>query len=118
MASALVAALANAAILLLEPASPLVFFCRFVTGFCMAGIYPVGMKLAATWAKGDMGLVVGLLVGALTLGSATPHLFNALGGLDWRLTLMAASASALLAAAAINLVGVGPLFVTAPPLRP
>ena len=118
MTSALVAALSNAAILLLEPASPAVFFCRFVTGFCMAGIYPVGMKLAATWAKGDMGLLVGLLVGALTLGSAAPHLFNALGGLDWRLTLMAASASALLAAAAINLVGIGPLFVTAPPFRP
>ena len=72
MASALVAAAANAAILLLEPASPLVLGLRFVTGVCMAGVYPVGMKLAATWAKGDMGLMVGLLVGALTLGSATP----------------------------------------------
>ena len=51
----------------------------------MAGVYPVGMKLAATWAKGDMGLMVGILVGALTLGSASPHLFNALGGVDWRI---------------------------------
>ena len=50
----------------------------------MAGVYPVGMKLASTWAKGDMGLMVGILVGALTLGSASPHLFNALGGVDWR----------------------------------
>ena len=40
------------------------------------------MKLAATWAKGDMGLMVGILVGALTLGSALPHLFNAFGGFD------------------------------------
>ena len=38
------------------------------------------MKLASTWAKGDMGLMVGILVGALTLGSASPHLFNAFGG--------------------------------------
>ena len=38
----------------------------------MAGIYPVGMKLASTWAQGDMGLMVGILVGALTLGSASP----------------------------------------------
>ncbi len=97
-AAALVAAAANAAILALESTSPWVVACRFVTGFCMAGIYPVGMKLAATWAKGDMGLLVGLLVGALTLGSAAPHLFNALGGLDWRLTLIAASLSALVPA--------------------
>lgn len=79
MVSGLVAAGANAAILLLEPSSPLVVALRFITGACMAGIYPVGMKLAASWAKGDMGLMVGLLVGALTLGSATPYLFNALG---------------------------------------
>ena len=43
---------------------------RFVTGIAMAGVYPVGMKLASTWADGDMGLMVGILVGALTLGSA------------------------------------------------
>ncbi len=62
---------------------------RFVTGMAMAGVYPVGMKLASTWARGDMGLMVGILVGALTLGSASPHLFNALGdalgGFDWRI---------------------------------
>jgi hypothetical protein len=83
----------------------------------MAGIYPVGMKLAATWARGDMGLMVGLLVGALTLGSATPHLFNALGGVDWRFTLTAASASAVCAGLAINLMGVGPVFGSAPRFR-
>ena len=64
----------------------------------MAGVYPVGMKLASTWAKGDMGLMVGILVGALTLGSASPYLFNALGGVDWRIPLGAASVSALGAA--------------------
>jgi MFS family permease len=78
MASAIVAASANALILLVEPTSPTVVAMRFITGACMAGIYPVGMKLASTWAKGDMGLMIGLLVGALTLGSASPHLFNAL----------------------------------------
>ena len=76
--SALVAAAANLAILLFEPSSPMVIFCRFVTGMCMAGIYPVGMKIATTWAEGDMGFLVGTLVGALTLGSAAPHLFNVL----------------------------------------
>jgi MFS family permease len=79
MWSAIAAAAADAAIIVLDPTSPLVILLRFVTGVCMAGIYPVGMKLATTWARGDMGLMVGLLVGALTLGSASPHLFNALG---------------------------------------
>jgi MFS family permease len=55
-----------------------------------------------------MGLMVGLVAGAVTLGSAMPHLFNALGGIDWRFTLAAASASALVAGFAINLAGTGP----------
>ena len=118
MAAALVAAAANAAILLLDPASPAVIGLRFATGVCMAGIYPVGMKLATTWAKDDMGLMVGLLVGALTLDSAFPHLFNALGGIDWRFTLAAASGSAVVAAAAIRLVAIGPNRANAPPFDP
>jgi len=130
MAAALVAAAANAAILVVGPDSGWTVLARVVTGACMAGIYPVGMKLAATWAKGDMGLVVGLLVGALTLGSATPHLFNALGGaldgalggalgeIDWRFTLAAASISALFAALLINLVGLGPNVAAAPRFNP
>lgn len=118
MASALVAAAANAAILLVEPTSFAVILLRFATGMCMAGIYPVGMKLATTWAKGDMGLLVGLLVGALTVGSAAPHLFNALGGIDWRFTLGAASVSALAAAGGILFVGIGPNIGKAPPFDP
>ena len=88
---------------------------RFITGVCMAGVYPVGMKLAATWATDDMGFMVGLLVGALTLGSASPHLFSALGGLDWRITLVAASASAVAASLVINLVRIGPNRKPTPP---
>ena len=118
MIAAIVASAANALILIVDPAGPLVPALRFVTGICMAGIYPVGMKLAATWARGDMGLMVGLLVGALTLGSATPHLFNALGGVNWRFTLAAASVSALLAAGLINLGHVGPNRVAAPRFNP
>jgi len=106
--SCVVGAVANAGILLVPPASATVVALRFVTGMVMAGIYPVGMKLAASWAKGDLGLLIGLLVGAVTLGSATPHLFNAFGGLDWRFTLATASAAALVAAVLIMLVGIGP----------
>jgi MFS family permease len=122
MASALVAAAANGAILLMAPASPVVILLRFITGMCMAGIYPVGMKLAASWAKGDMGFMVGLLVGALTLGSATPHFFNALGadtgGIDWRFTLGTASVSALVAALLIRLAPIGPNVAPSPPFNP
>lgn len=107
-ASALIASAANAAILALPPDSAMIVVLRFITGMCMAGVYPVGMRLAAGWAAGDMGLLVGLLVGALTLGSAAPHLFLALGGLDWRLTLLMGSVAAVLGAGLILLVTEGP----------
>ena len=72
LVSALLAAAANLLILAFEPSSWTVIALRFATGVCMAGIYPVGMKLAASWARGDMGLTIGALVGALALGSASP----------------------------------------------
>lgn len=118
MISALVASAANAGILVIDPTSHTVVALRFVTGACMAGIYPVGMKLATTWAKGDMGFLVGLLVGALTLGSAAPHLLNAYGGIDWRFTIGAASAVAAVAALFVNLVGIGPNMVASRPFHP
>jgi MFS family permease len=105
---ATVAAAANAAILIADPLSALVPALRLVVGMCMAGIYPVGMKLAASWARGNAGLLVGILVGALTLGSASPYLFDVLGGVDWRTTIALASAAALAAALLVNLVGIGP----------
>lgn len=117
-ASCLVAAVANGAILLLDPADAAVIVMRFVTGTCMAGVYPVGMKLVTTWARGDMGLMIGILAGALSLGSASPHLFNALGGIDWRFTLGMASVSALVAGLLILFAGVGPNIGKAPPFNP
>ena len=106
--AAFIGAAANALLLAIDPGSVAAPILRFVTGVSMAGVYPVGMKLAATWATDDMGFMVGLLVGALTLGSATPHLFSALGGVDWRVTLVAASATALAASALILFVRIGP----------
>ena len=81
---------------------------RFVTGAVLAGVYPVGMKLAAGWVERALGLMIGTLVGALTLGSALPHLFNAVSGLDWRTTIVASSACAVLSAVAILFAGLGP----------
>jgi len=118
MSCALIAAGANALMLAFEPTSTAFVMCRLITGVCMAGVYPVGMKMATTWADGDLGLLVGLLVGALTLGSASPHLFNAFGGLDWQFTIATASAIALSAALLINLVAIGPNWKPSPPFSP
>src|SRR5690349_7521611 len=117
-ASALVGAIANGAFLLVDPSSPAALGLRAVTGLSMAGVYPVGMKLASTWARGDMGLMVGILVGALTLGSASPHLFNALGGLAWRTPMAIASIAAVSAAVLIALAGIGPNRAPSPRVDP
>jgi MFS family permease len=117
-ASAGIGALANAGLLVIDPASPGALALRAVTGVCMAGIYPVGMKLVATWAKGDMGLMVGILVGALTLGSASPHLFNALGGVGWREPVALASVAAFAAALAIGVARIGENRAPSPRVDP
>lgn len=118
MLSAIVASAANAVILLVPPDHNFVIVCRFVTGACMAGVYPVGMKMATTWARQDLGLLVGVLVGALTIGSAFPHLFNAFGGLDWRLTVGSTSVVALAAGLLINCAAIGPKLQKSPPFDP
>jgi MFS family permease len=118
MISTIVAATANFLILAFEPGSAPIYAMRFITGMCMAGVYPVGMKMAASWAKGDLGLLVAILVGALTLGSASPHLFNAFGGLDWRFTITTTSLVALIAAVCINFVKLGSQNRKAPRFDP
>jgi MFS family permease len=62
---------------------------RFMTGIFLAGVYPVGMKIVATWTREDRGFGIGLLVGALTVGSAGPHLLNAFDVLkSWESVLL------------------------------
>lgn len=119
-AATFIAALANVCIIFLDPLSPIVIVLRLVTGMCMAGIYPVGMKIISTWAEKDTGLLVGLLVGALTLGSAVPHILNLLdtSGLDWRLPLVASSALALVAVLLIGFTKLGGPIPKAPRFDP
>lgn len=114
----LVGAFANAMLLVIDPATAWAPLLRVVTGVALAGVYPVGMKLAATWAKGDMGLMVGILVGALTLGSALPYLVNAFAGFDWRIPVAVSSGTAFYAAFLIGYAGVGPNRAPSPPFAP
>jgi MFS family permease len=68
---------------------------RFLTGLFLAGVYPPGMKIMATWFRRGRGLALGVLVGALTLGKATPYLVNAVGSREWRYNLLFVSALAV-----------------------
>jgi len=68
---------------------------RFATGAFLAGVYPVGIKLMASWSRpAGRALAMGVLIGALTLGSALPHLIGGLSRLDWRAVLAASAAIA------------------------
>ena len=70
---------------------------RFLAGVSLAGVYPVGMKIMATWTRENRGWGIGLLVGALTVGSAAPHLIRAMGGAsDWKLVLYVSAGLAAL----------------------
>ena len=118
-----ISALAAAASTFLIPASglglPAALALRGLTGFFLAGVYPVGMKIMATWTKGDRGFAIGLLVGALTLGSGAPHLLNAFGGVDnWQFVLyISALFAALGGLVALAFVDEGPYRAVAPPFR-
>src|SRR5439155_24433681 len=100
-ASAALGAVANAAVALWAESLAAAVVLRFLTGVCMAGAYPPAMKVMATWFRAGRGLAIGILIGALTVGSAVPHLLRGLTDLPWRGTLGAAS---LLAAAGAVLV--------------
>lgn len=113
--SALGAGLANLGILAagdLLPALPL----RFLTGAFLAGVYPPGMKLVATHFRRGRGLAIGVVIGALTLGSASPHLVRGVGDISWEGVVVVTSLCALAAAALIIRVREGPHGTLSPPL--
>jgi len=65
---------------------------RFLTGACLAAVYPPALKAMSTWFRQGRGTALGVMVGALTLGSALPHLVNGLGGIDWEAVIVVTSA--------------------------
>jgi len=98
-AGALIGAILNALIPALHSSFAVAVVLRFGTGMSLAAVYPVAMKIIATWTDKDRGLAIGLLVGALAIGSASPHLVQALGGFrDWQLVLYSVSALATVGA--------------------
>lgn len=103
-----VAAAANAAVAVAH--GPLALFAlRFVTGAGLALVYPPTVRLLTAWFPRSRGLATGIAVGALTLGSFSPHLFAA--GVPWRTVMLGASALAALALITMR-------FVPAPPAMP
>ena len=117
MYSTLLAALANGLILLVGSTSDITWGLRFIAGACMAGGYPVALKMASGWAKGDLGLLVAILSAGMTFDNAVPHMFDALGGLDWRVSIAVSSVLAVLVALAANLVTLGPGHAPSPPFE-
>jgi MFS family permease len=116
-ASAIIAAALNAGLLAAPLGGTIAIAIRVATGALMAGVYPVGMKIAVGWGIRDRGLLVGLLVGALTLGSASPHLAAWFGGADWRMAIAATSVLAGLGGVLAFGIGLGPHHARAPVFR-
>jgi MFS family permease len=101
--TAFLAAIVNAllAAFVHTPAAAIVL--RFLTGAFLAGVYPPGMKLVATWFRKSRGFGLGVIVGALTLGKASPYLVNAFGSSHWRVNVGIASVVATVGALIVAL---------------
>ena len=111
---ACIAAIANLGLAFVSPASPVAVLLRLVTGIMLAGVYPVGMKIAAGWGLKDRGLLVAILVGALTFGSSLPHLATLMGGADWRVAVYSTSIAAFSGSVFVMGTGLGPHHARAP----
>ncbi|WP_416838613.1 MFS transporter [Haloferax sp. DFSO52] len=117
--SALVGAAATVTLATVVTSPTAALTLRFVTGVALAGVYPPGMKLVAGWFREERGLAIGTLIGALTVGSALPHLLRAVGGIDRpRLVLLGAAALATVGGVVVLGVRPGPYQSPAAPFDP
>jgi len=118
--SAILGAILNSSVLLTGESFTGLLIFRFLTGICIAGIYPVGMKIASDWFEGKLGKALGYLVGALVIGTAFPHLLNHFGaGYDWRPVLLGTSGIAIVGGALMFFfVGDGPSRVKSTSFSP
>lgn len=99
--SAVLGALANALVLAAPGYAPALVM-RFLTGFFLAGVYPPAMKMIATWFRAERGLAIGVIVGALTVGKATPYFVRALPHVGLRPVVLTSSVGALVAAGLVG----------------
>ena len=105
LASALASALCSWAAMHAAESFAELWFWRAATGFCLAGIYPVGMKLAALWFPRGLGAALGLLVAALVVGSAMPHALRALSvGLPWTVVFEGVAVASIAAGLLVHLL--------------
>jgi MFS family permease len=96
LASALVGALFNASFAVFSTDLSTAIAFRFLSGVTLAGVYPVGMKIIASWFESGLGWRLGVMVGALTIGTASPYLIRSIGArYDWRLLVLTASVSSV-----------------------
>lgn len=100
--AALLTALCNGLLLFADTPAQWLWL-RLATGAFLAGVYPPALKLIATWFQRGRGLALGVLIGALTLGSASPHLINATGGAQWMQVIGLTSATTVLGAIIVAL---------------
>lgn len=101
--SALLAATCNILIVILPLSLFSVLGCRFMVGFFLAGIYPIGMKIASDYFEKGLGKALGFLVGALVLGTAFPFLIKALGtDISWKIILITTSGLAITGGAMVG----------------
>jgi len=106
---AFLAALANALLAWLATGVAVAIALRFLTGVFLAGVYPPGMKIIATWFKTGRGFALGVLIGSLTLGKASPYLINVIGSGNWRVNAGILSLLAVLSPLIVlRFVGEGP----------
>jgi MFS family permease len=94
--SAAAGALVNAAFAWCAQGPGLGIPLRFLTGFFLAGVYPPGMKILATWFRERRGMAIGVLIGALTLGQASPYFVSGLSHASWRSNMLITSGVAVL----------------------
>ena len=117
--SAVLAGVANAALIFLPHAIAPAIGLRVLTGVFLGGVYPPGMKILSGWFRFGRGIAIGAMIAALTLGSGSPHLLQSIFVAQWELTLCISSALAALAGGLIYfMVQDGPLDVPAPKMDP
>jgi MFS family permease len=114
----LIGAITNAAVLI-APGGASVIALRFLTGASLALVYPPGMKIAAGWFREGRGLALGMLIGALTLGKAFPHLLTAMFGAEWRQPMILVSILAVIGGSLVlAIVRDGPFVAPTAPFDP